>query len=92
MDMPPVRTKAEHFLRQILKTVDFEHEVLTGTFRKRHQVNTREQQNETFFNSVKTRLIDSEGADTFWHRIVEEVATSLLHKIYYRFRNFAGIM
>ena len=40
-DGPPVHTKAGHLYRQILKAVDFENGTLTGTFWKRHQVNTR---------------------------------------------------
>ena len=40
LDRPVVDTKTAHFFRQILKTVDFENGTLTGTFWKRHRVNT----------------------------------------------------
>ena len=37
----PFTRKRHIFCRQILKTVDFENRTLTGTFWKRHRVNTR---------------------------------------------------
>ena len=48
-DRPPVHTKTAHFCRQISKTVDFENGTLTGTFWKRHRVNTQKMIKKNIF-------------------------------------------
>lgn len=69
--------KLRIFHQQMLKTVDFINESLTGTFGKWNHANTRKRWNGTLFDAFKTRLIDSWGAGTFlWHQILGEIATN----------------
>ena len=55
-DRPPVHTKTAQFCQQRLKTVDFENGTVTGSFRKRYRVNTRNDENRTFFDAFGTKL------------------------------------